>query len=47
LPFAAITSLNWDDKCRFDRNPYLIKSLDFTLTPTGVSVCKAELYTML
>lgn len=45
-PFRDLIDLDWELKRRFDRNNYLIKSLDFSMEPTGITICKAELYTM-
>jgi hypothetical protein len=44
--FVPLINFNWEIKRRFDRNNYLVKSMDFALKPTGLSVVKAELYTM-
>jgi hypothetical protein len=43
---GELKHFDWELKRRFDRNNYLVKSLEFTLTNTGLSTCKAELYTM-
>lgn len=44
--FRELKDLDWEKKHRFDRNNYLIKSLDFEISPEGLTSCKAELYTM-
>lgn len=46
FPIGDLLAFDWELKRRFDRNNYLVKSLDFALTPRGLTVCKAELYTM-
>lgn len=46
FPLGELLDIDWELKRRFDRNNYLIKSLDFSFTPTRLTVCNAELYTM-
>lgn len=44
--FADLKNFAWELKRRFDRNNYLVKSLDFTMESNRITVCKAVLYTM-
>lgn len=46
FPIGDLFDFNWELKRKVDRNNYLIKSLDFSLTPNRLTVCNAELYTM-
>jgi hypothetical protein len=44
--FADLKNFDWEIKRRFDRNNYLIKTLDFSLENTRITACKAVIYTM-
>lgn len=44
--FAELKNFDWEIKRRFDRCNYLVKSLDFSLENTRITVCKAVIYSM-
>jgi hypothetical protein len=45
-PLRKLLAFDWELKRRYNRNNYLIKSLDVKLTNRGMEVTAAELYTM-
>lgn len=45
IPYRKILDLDWEIKRRFDRNDYLIKSLEFTMQSNRMTAVRVELYT--